>query len=220
MKRYLLFVLSSLLSFLAVNALSQQKVVTQPDLSQPEGIKKWDLDGSGTWIISGNKLILSKAGVPSGPIRRPAALAILRTKPFRHVTIEAEIRCTAPVDTVRRDLDVVVGYESPTRFYYIHLSGASDDVHNGIFLVNSANRVRIDAGGGKPQLRDLKWHNVRVVRDGEKGHIAVYVDKGKAPVLEATDTTIPVGRAGFGSFDDTGEFRRIKVSGISTEPRE
>lgn len=193
---------------------SQQKVVLRPELTKSENIEKWIIDGSGLWHTSGGRLVLHKAGVPSGPIRRPAALAILRTECFRRVTVEADIRLTAPLDVVRRDLDFVLGYESPTRFYYVHLSGISDSVHNGIFLVNNSSRVRIDSGKGKPQLMDSVWHHVRVERDGRSGRISVFVDTSKAPVLEAIDTTIPCGEVGFGSFDDTGEFRRIVITGI------
>jgi hypothetical protein len=184
-------------------------------LNSSADIAQWEVDGSGSWRCSDGKLILFKAGVPSGPIRRPAALALLKTKPFQHVTIEAEIRSTAPVDVVRRDLDIVIAYESPTRFYYVHLAGIMDDVHNGIFLVNNADRVRIDSGNGKPQLTDLSWHHVRVTRDRVSGQISVYVDKSKKPVLQAVDTTICCGKVGFGSFDDTGEIRRIVISGSS-----
>jgi hypothetical protein len=109
----------------------------------------------------------------------------------------------------------VIAYESPTRFYYVHLAGIADNVHNGIFLVNNSDRVRIDSGTGKPQLTDLRWHHVRVTRDGTSGQISVYVDNSKRPVLEAIDTTICCGRVGFGSFDDTGEIRRIAITGYS-----
>ena len=163
--------------------------------------------------------MISKAGVPAGPIRRPAALAILKTEAFREIALEVDLRSHSPVDNPHRDLNLVVGYESPTRFYYVHLSAITDSVHNGIFLVNNANRRRIDDGKGKPQLRDSAWHRVRVERDGASGRIAVYVDKQKRPVLEAIDTTIPDGRAGVGSFDDAGEFRRISVTGSVFEAR-
>jgi hypothetical protein len=192
---------------------SQQEVVLRPDLTKPENIEKWTMDGSGSWRMSGGMLVLHKAGVPAGPIRRPAALAILRTTCFRSVRVEADIRSTAPLPVVRRDLDVVFGYESPARFYYVHLSGISDSVHNGIFLVNNAPRVRIDSGKGKPQLTDSLWHHVRVERDGRSGRVSVFVDTSKVPVLEAVDSTITCGEVGFGSFDDTGEFRRIIVTG-------
>lgn len=195
------------------NAQSRQEFSIRPDFSESGSIAQWDLDGTGMWKVDAGKLILSKAGTPSGPIRRPAALAILRMKSAQRVTIEADIRSTAPADVVRRDLDIIVGYESPTRFYYIHLAAVSDDVHNGIFRVNNADRMRIDSGGAKPQLTDFSWHRVRVERDGRSGRIAVYVDGSRAPVLQAIDTTIVQGRAGVGSFDDTGEFRNILVKG-------
>lgn len=202
------------------NAQSQGGFSIRPDLSKSGSITQWDLDGTGTWKIDAGKLVLSEAGTPSGPIRRPAALAILKTKPLLRVSVEAEILSTAAPDVARRDLDFVVGYESPARFYYIHLSATSDDVHNGIFLVNNADRVRIDSGKGKPQLTDFSWHRVHVERDGRSGRIAVYKDGSRTPVLQATDTTIIYGRAGLGSFDDTGEFRHIVVKALPGDRRE
>jgi hypothetical protein len=192
---------------------SRQEVFVKPGLDIPGNIDQWTIDGSGSWRISGGKLVLEKAGVPSGPIRRPAALAILRTGCFRRVTVEADIRSTTSVQVARRDLDVVVGYESPSRFYYVHLSGISDSVHNGIFLVNNAHRRRIDSGNGKPQLTDSLAHHVRVERDGRSGRIAVFMDTSGVPVMEATDSTITCGKVGFGSFDDTGEFGGIVLTG-------
>jgi hypothetical protein len=195
------------------NAQSRQEIAVQPSLSKAQDLAQWDLDGSGTWEIAAGKLILSKAGIPSGPIRRPAALAILKTKPFRKATIEAELLSTAAPDVARRDLDLIVGYESPTRFYYIHLSATSDPVHNGIFLVNNADRKRIDSVTGKPLLTEFSWRRVRVERDGQTGHIAVFMNGSRSPALQATDTTIARGRVGVGSFDDTGEFRNIIAKG-------
>jgi hypothetical protein len=197
------------------NVHSRQAISVRPDLSKAKNLQKWDLDGSGEWRIDGGKLIISKAGVPSGPIRRPAALAILKTKSLRQATIEAELLSTAAPDVGRRDLDVIVGYESPTRFYYIHLSATSDDVHNGIFLVNNTDRKRIDSVTGKPLLTKFTWRRFRVERDGQSGRIAVFADGSRTPVLHATDTTIVRGRVGVGSFDDTGEFRSIVVKGSS-----
>jgi hypothetical protein len=212
-KTLVLFAFSLLSVIDPQNAQARQEFSIRPDFSKSGNIAQWDLDGTGMWKVDAGKLILSRAGTPSGPIRRPSALAILKTRPMRAISIEAEIRCTAPIDTIRRDLDVIVGYESPTRFYYVHLAAVTDNVHNGIFLVNNANRVRIDAGTSKPQLTDSSWHRVRVERDGRSGRIAVYMDGSRAPVLQATDTTIVRGRAGVGSFDDTGEFRNIVVRG-------
>jgi len=195
------------------NAHSRQEITVRPNLFRAQNLAQWDLDGSGTWDIDAGKLILSKAGIPSGPIRRPAALAILKTETLQRASIEAEILSTASPEVARRDLDIIVGYESPTRFYYIHLSATSDNVHNGIFLVNNADRKRIDSVTGRPLLTDFSWRRVRVERDGRNGRIAVLIGGSRTPALQATDTTIGRGRVGVGSFDDTGEFRKIMVKG-------
>lgn len=175
----------------------------------------WDLDGSGTWTIADGRLVLSKAGVPAGSIRRPSALAVLRSAPLTDVTLEADLRSTAalPDQTPRRDLLLVVGYQSPTRFYYVHISAARDDVHNGIFLVADADRRRIDTKSDTAMLTDQAWHRVRLERQASTGRIALYVDGGAEPIMVATDTTLAAGRVGVGSFDDAGEFRAIRVSG-------
>lgn len=176
--------------------------------------EEWTVDGNGSWDFSDGMLVISKAGNPNMlPIRRPAALAILRSQPLRRATVRAQLRSTAAVEVRQRDLQVIIGYQSPRRFYYIHLAGLTDAVHNGIFLVADSDRRRIDGGTGVPQLTDQEWHDVRVEWDGQSGRISVYVDGSAQPVLEATDNTLSEGRVGFGSFDDTGEFRAISVVG-------
>ena len=195
------------------DSFSQQNIIIKPDLSDPSKLINWIFDGSGLLKITDGKLILYKAGIPSGPIRKPSALAIFKSKPFEKVIIKSEIKSTAADSIIRRDMDIIVGYESSTRFYYVHLAGVTDDVHNGIFLVDNADRRRIDSGKSQPQLKDRKWHNVKVSRDGKSGKINVYFDNSEKPVLEANDTTISSGQVGVGSFDDSGEFRNISIEG-------
>ena len=209
----LLLTISFTLTLVSAPAHAQARVSFRPQFSSPDALAQLSLDGSGSWTVTDGKLVLDKAGKPAGPIRRPAALAIFKTDPFKQVTLKAEVRSTAPQDVIRRDLNLVFGYESPSRFYYVHLSGITDDVHHGIFLVADADRRRIDDGKGQPQLKDQNWHRVRLERDGATGRIEIYVDGFKAPVLAASDTTIRAGRVGLGSFDDTGEFRKIEITG-------
>jgi hypothetical protein len=208
-----LLTISFALTLVSARAHAQARVSFRPQLTGPDALAQLSLDGSGSWTITDGKLVLEKAGTPAGPIRRPAALAIFKTDPLKRVSLKVEVRSTAPQDVIRRDLNLIFGYESPSRFYYVHLSGITDDVHHGIFLVADADRRRIDDGKGKPQLKDQNWHRVRLERDGATGRIEIYVDGSKAPVLAASDTTIPVGRVGLGSFDDTGEFRKIEITG-------
>jgi hypothetical protein len=205
--------LASALALLPIPGRAQQPAIVRPDLGSPQRIADWTLDGSGTWDVADGSLRLVKAGTPGGPIRRPAALAILKSAPFTKLTLEAEIKSTAPVDLPVRDVELIFGYESPTRFYYVHLAGITNAVHNGIFVVADADRRRLDTPDSLPQMKDQAWHRVRLERDPSTGRIEIFVDGSTTPALKATDTTIAAGRVGFGSFDETGEFRNIVVTG-------
>jgi len=200
--------------FLLSIILYPQNTILKPNLENETNIIEWLLDSSGLWKIENNKLLLYQAGKPSGEIRRPSSLAIFISKKLVNVSVEADIKSTADTNVIRRDIDIVIGYESPTKFYYVHLAGVNDDVHNGIFLVNNADRKRIDSGKGIPQLKDQKWHHVKVERIGRTGKIDVYVDGSDSPVLSAIDKTITEGQVGFGSFDDTAEFKNIVITEI------
>ncbi len=197
----------------AATTRTQQTVVLRPSFENLASAHAWTFDGTGEWTFQPGLMILSKAGTPAGAIRRPAALAILNSPPFTRVSMTVDIRSTAPIETPERDLEVVFGYRSPARFYYVHLAGVTNDVHNGIFLVNDADRKRIDPGTTPPQLSDQAWHHVRLERDGATGVVDVFVDAAQKPTFHATDTTLSAGQVGLGSFDDTGEFRNVVVTG-------
>ncbi|MFD0537264.1 hypothetical protein ACFQY7_29475 [Actinomadura luteofluorescens] len=135
--------------------------------------------------------------------------------------IDAKVRLDTPVSVSNRDVIVIFGYQDDTHYYYTHLS--SDNTiypHNGIFLVNGADRLRIDqqwnanrSHGAPPAITDEAWHGVRVDRRADTGEIAVYVDGSSKPVFTARDTTLGSGRVGFGSFDNIGQLRDLTVRG-------
>jgi hypothetical protein len=209
MRHVMLFALVASLATPAV----QSDVKLQPQISESRGLADFDLDGNGNWNVHGPVLTLDKAGVPGGKIRRPAALAILKGEPLTDLTFRLELKSTAPVDLAVRDVQLIVGYQSPSQFYYVHLSAKTDAVHNGIFLVNNADRVRIDQPTSKAHLTDQDWHRVRLERNIATGRIDVFFDDHAAPILSAVDKTLTWGRVGVGSFDETGEFRNIEVTG-------
>jgi hypothetical protein len=122
-------------------------VTIRPAISEARGLVDFDLDGNGGWKVAGDSLVLEKAGVPGGPIRRPAAIAILKSQPLSDLTLDLELKSTAPVDLEVRDVLLIAGYRAPTEFYYVHISRKTDPVHNGIFLVNNADRKRLDVPG-------------------------------------------------------------------------
>ena len=138
-------------------------------------------------------------------------MAIFRSAPVVDFTLEVDVRSTAPVDLDVRDVLLIFGYQSPTRFYYVHLSRKTDGVHNGIFLVNDADRKRLDPPTSVARLADQQWHRVRLVRAAGNGRIQVFFDADPAPVLSAVDSTLTTGRVGVGSFDETAEFRGLEL---------
>ncbi len=194
----------------------QEQIAVEPVLTDPTRLAlDWTLDGTGEWTLRDGLLALVTAGTPAGPIRRPGALAILDAPTFGDVTLELDVRSTAPPADVtpRRDVLLIAGYQSPTRFYYAHISSVRDEVHNGIFLVADADRRRIDTRSDVAPLQDQAWHRARLVRSPASGRLEVYFGERADPIMTATDTTLDRGRVGVGSFDDTAEFRRIQVRG-------
>jgi hypothetical protein len=213
MRRFAFVLAAPILAVLALHA-QQKPFSSNPDLAGPSALERFTLDGTGAWEIRDMMLVLTKAGTPGGPIRRPSALAVLQSEPLVRATVQVDMRSTAPEEVKNRDLEIIFGYESPSRFYYVHLAGITDPNHNGIFLVDNKDRRRIDDGSAAPQLKDREWHRVRLERDGASGRIDVFVDGSAQPMLRAMDTTIASGRVGLGSFDDTGEFRHLSVTGF------
>ena len=164
------------LTAIVLTALSAQtpgQLTIRPQISDTRGLADFDLDGNGGWRVAGSVLMLDKAGVPGGPIRRPAAIAVLKSDPVGDFTFTVEMRSTAPVDLAVRDVLLIFGYQSPTRFYYVHLAAKTDAVHNGIFVVDNADRRRLDPQTSTGRLTDQAWHRLRLERRVSTGSIAV-----------------------------------------------
>ena len=171
-------------------------------------------------------MILAEAGVARPGPRRPFEYAILTAgPPLAAVEIRASVRLDEPVEITNRDVIIVFAYRSDTEFYYAHLS--TDNTiypHNGIFKVNNADRERLDyewngrSRGANPAVTDRAWHDIVVRHRPATGEIAVYVDGSRDPLMTARDTTFGSGRVGFGSFDNTGRLRSLKVTGTPGTP--
>ena len=170
-----------------------------------------------TWTIANEELILETTDIAT--YARPKAFAILTGGPeFGPLTLDAEVRIDTPTHDRGRDVVIILGYQSETQFYYVHLSQDNRNrFHNGIFKVNDADRKRIDHQGedNPPAVRinDLAYHEVRIIHCPDTGGIEVYVDDLTVPLMTATDTTFTSGRVGFGSFDNSGRMRNLTVNG-------
>src|SRR5262245_1787847 len=79
-------------------------------LRQTHGLEDWEQDGTGKWRMDGNTLVLFEAGVPGGPIRRPAGITIFRSAPVADFTMTVDVRSTAPVDLDVRDVMLVIDW--------------------------------------------------------------------------------------------------------------
>jgi hypothetical protein len=176
------------------------------------------------WQFQGGEAILAEAGTDRGAPRRPFEYATVSKGPeFRDVRVDAKVRLDTPVEITNRDVIIVFGWQSDTRFYYAHLS--TDNTiypHNGIFVVNDADRLRIEdqwnavqSRGAPPAITDANWHKVSVTRCADSGEIAVRVD-GRL-IMTAVDKTLTSGRTGFGSFDNIGRTKHFRATGTAVQ---
>jgi hypothetical protein len=174
------------------------------------------------WRFPGTEAILAQAGAERPGPRRPFEYALLTAgSEFGSVRIDGEVQLDSTLADKARDAVILFGHRSDTQFYYVHLSSNNKSyAHNGIFIVDNADRRRIDAQwnagrkqGAPPAIPDQRWHRVRVQHCADLGTIAVYLDGSRTPLMTAKDTTFTSGRVGFGSFDNTARLRNLSVAG-------
>jgi hypothetical protein len=185
----------------------------------PESIeafgRTWMIQSAAHWSSAAGILRLLTPGVPPDVYpRRPTRIALLDSRPFQKATVEAEVKRN------QRSLIVVYAWQDETHYNYAHISSdaASDaKVHNGMFHVFGGERVRISPVDGPASLPTSDWTPVRLVFDGDSGLCYVEVNGKRNPSLEAVDLSLRWGRIGLGSFDETGDFRNVRVTGQDRE---
>lgn len=176
---------------------------------------QWSVPNGSDWEVqkeSGASVLHMKIGrepLASGP-RRPFQFAIADTQPFSKVTVEADIR------PLKRSVIIVYDYADPGHFNYAHISAdIKAPVHNGIFHVYGGERVRISPQRGPAAFPEInRWYHVKLVADGGTGRVDVTVDGKAVPALQAVDLSLTTGKVGIGSFDETGDFKNVKITGV------
>jgi len=176
--------------------------------------RHWTVPVASDWKISRQdgaevlSLVQNRGPLP-GP-RRPIQFALADDSESGRVTVEAEVK------PLGRSLLIVFAYHDEAHFDYAHLStdtSAQQPVHNGIFHVYGGERVRISSERGPPAFAEpSRWYRVKLVYDGASGRVRVTVDGQPIPALEAVDVSLGAGRVGIGSFDETGEFRNVRIT--------
>ena len=176
---------------------------------------QWSVPNGSDWEIqkeNGTPVLHMKIGrepLASGP-RRPVQFAIAETQPFSRVAVEADIR------PLKRSVIIVYAYRDPAHFNYAHISSdIKAPVHNGIFHVYGGERVRISPQRGPAAFPEInRWYHVKLVADGSSGKVDVTVDGKAVPALQAVDLSLTTGKVGIGSFDETGDFKNVKITGV------
>lgn len=174
-------------------------------------------------VEEGGRRYLQMSEPPGRPplpgVRRPQEYAVYQPHEFRSFSFSCHVRVDRDPATKARDACVIFGRQDDTHFYYVHLSGLSDGVHNTILRVDGDSRQRLlpDDFNPPPIMTDRAWHKVDVLRNCDTGLIQVYVDATDAstaePYFEVYDKTYEWGRIAIGSFDDFASFARIAIEG-------
>lgn len=172
-----------------------------------------------TWSMEGDvpSLELKGGSEYQPPHRSPLNIALIEDVVLGDFTLELDMLQTGR-EYGHRDLCLFFGFQSPDKYYYVHMATTPDPNAHNVFLVNEAPRRPLApvAEVGVDWGTDV-WHRVRLEREVESGAIRVFFDDMETPVIEAVDTTFGAGRIGFGSFDDSGRFARVRIEGEAAE---
>ncbi len=171
----------------------------------------WTVPNAADWKIEDGVLRLLVGREPLPGPRRPYQFAIASTPAFEKVEVEADLR------PAKRSLMIVFAYHDPSHFDYVHLSTDSaqkQPVHNGVFHVYGGERVRISRETGPAAFAAInRWYHVKLNYDGTTGEITVTVDGRAVPALHGFDLSLGAGQVGIGSFNETGDFKNVKITG-------
>lgn len=204
-----LFISSLLICIISHSAQGQESISLE---IMPQQEANWTFEGIGQWDVKNNVLEIKENSINRDPFSAPSARAIYDKSTFTSFNLTVEIKSNAPLAEIKGDMVIIFGYQSSTQFYYAHLTGAVDSIHNGVFLVDNADRHKVDFTEFEPVLTDREWHIIRLARDIETGSISIFRDAEKEPIMRVQDRTFLEGKIGFGSFNDTGEIRNITVT--------
>lgn len=185
----------------------------------PESIRvfgrQWIVQNAADWSVEDGTLRLRVPGTPPKVYpRRPTKYALLDSKPYRKVTLEAEVKRNG------RSVIIIYAWQDDAHYNYAHISSdpaSKVNVHNGMFHIFGGERVRMSPLEGPASLPKQDWTPVKLVFDGDSGRCYVRVSGKRNPSLEAIDLSLRWGRVGLGSFDETGDFRNVRITGETRE---
>lgn len=189
-----------------------------------KGAERWKPTDAKAWKVidtrDGKAYSQFKQSAYKPKHRSPLNYSLIQDVVVGDFVLEAKVQSTVK-DYGHRDMCVFFGWQSPQRFYYVHLAKKADDRANQVFIVQDKERVKISKTSTPGTDWTDGWHQIKVVRTVKDGAIAVYFDDMKKPVMTAEDKTFTWGQVGVGSFDDTGNWREVKLTGVAVaKPKE
>jgi hypothetical protein len=157
-----------------------------------------------------NVLTMTELKLPDPKLPRgPGGRAWIKDVTVSAFVMDVKLRSTVK-DYPHRDMILLFAGRDPSHLMYVHLGKIADPHCNSIFLVDGKDRVSVATRTSKGTDWDDNFHVARLVRT-DSGQSEVFWD-GQS-VMTSDDKTIPIGRLGFGSFDDKGDFVEITVWG-------
>ncbi|MEN9733046.1 MAG: hypothetical protein RLZ45_1041 [Verrucomicrobiota bacterium] len=191
----------------------------QPDLSSDAILEQLEFTDSKAWRRATNagRVALELVGNSryAAKVRSPSSIALLTTRRFGDFLLEAELLQTG-ADYGHRDLCLFFGFQDPGRYYYAHFASKTDPEANQIFIVDGKPFTKISTRTTEgSRWGQNEWHRVRVQRLGTR--ITVWFDDMTTPAMLADHASFGAGYLGFGSFNDSGLFARIRVWAPSVE---
>ena len=188
--------------------LASDAILGQLEFTDPKAWRRSTNAGRAALELIGNSQYAAK-------VRSPSSIALLTTRRFGDFLLEAELLQTGP-DYGHRDLCLFFGFQDPGRYYYAHFASKTDPEANQVFVVDGKPFTKISTRTTEgSRWGQNEWHRVRVQRLGSR--ITVWFDDMTTPAMLAEDARFGAGYLGFGSFNDSGLFARVRVWAPSAE---
>ena len=186
-------------------------LVVDEGFTSAESLELFTFSDPDIWSWAGDyggMMYFSEGSKFEPPFRSPRTYGLLKNAKFDAFVMEAEVRQIGR-DYGHRDLCFFFAFQSPSRYGYVHLATQPDPRAHNIFLVNEAARVARAPVPKEGIEWGNSWHTVRLERLTPGGSLEAFFD-GEL-VREAPGEGFGKGQLGFGSFDDTGCIRRLRV---------
>lgn len=207
---------------------SGYKLLYQQDCAKPEAIKDFVFSDPKPWKMTTTNGETSLECLGKSKYtpqhRSPFNIALVAGRQFGDFVLEVELQSTVK-PYPHQDMCLFFGFRDTNHYYYTHIAVRPDPVKaeshaHDLFIVSDAPRQCFakEVSAGVTWGQDV-WHKIRVIRTVADGAIQVYFDDFTKPIMTGADKTFSAGSIGFGTFDDAGKVRNIRIWGPSSEAK-